>query len=193
MLPKCLLHLPIQKGEKEFRLSGLSGSLFSCDCQGSRPVPRPYAEPKLEKTASACENPYLLTNASRKGTENSSFVVNSHVMEEGSKLAAKLIRLTRRQFLCARLYAAWQVPLFPTAREATIFFREHVKGDQNELCLARALFAAKTSQRFREEGAVMIGVFLPSRAMHAWAIEGNQMADPYDDIWINYQPVAMLS
>jgi hypothetical protein len=40
---------------------------------------------------------------------------------------------------------------------------------------------------------VVIGVFLPSRAMHAWTIEGNQMADPYDDIWINYQPVAMLS
>ena len=105
----------------------------------------------------------------------------------------KLIRLSRNQFLLARLYASWRVALFPTAREATLFFRKHAEGDQEELCLARALFAAKTSLSFSEEGAVVIGVFLPSRAMHAWVIEGEVIADPSDGIWINYQPIAMLS
>jgi hypothetical protein len=193
VLPTRLTQFHVQKGEKEFRLSGLSGSLFSSDCQGPRPVPRHSKKTKMEKVVSVCGNPYLLAIADREGTENSSLVGDSHLREKGIKVAANLIRLSRQQFLCARLYASWQVPLFPTAREATIFFREYVKGDQRELCLARALFAAKTSQRFREEGVVVIGVFLPSRAMHAWTIEGNQMADPYDDIWINYQPVAMLS
>jgi hypothetical protein len=193
MLPTRLIQFHVQKGEKEFRLSGSTGFLFSCDCQGPSQVPRLPANSKLERAAVACENPYLLGIAARNMAENSTFFAAPKVIEKGIKLATILTRLSRQQFLCARLYAWWRVPLFPTAREATIFFREHVKGDQRELCLARALFAAKTSQRFREEGVVVIGVFLPSRAMHAWAIEGNQMADPYDDIWINYQPVAMLS
>jgi hypothetical protein len=148
----------------------------------------------LERAAAACENPYLLGIAGRDMEEASPYrFTGPHAVKKGIKLATTLTQLSRQQFLCARLYASWQVPLFPTAREATIFFRENVTGDQSELCLARALFAAKTSQRFREEGVVVIGVFLPSRAMHAWAIEGNQLADPYDDIWINYQPVAKLS
>jgi len=91
------------------------------------------------------------------------------------------------------MYAAWASPLFASAKEASVFFRTYAAGDQSQLCLARALFSAKTSRRFRAEGVVLIGVFLPARSLHAWVIENGEMADSCDDIWINYQPVATLS
>jgi len=115
------------------------------------------------------------------------------IEKKAVRSAERLIRLTRQQFWCARAYASWPVPLFPTSREAMLFFRQQIRGDQNELCLARSFFAAKTSQQFKKMGVVVIGVFLPSRSMHAWVMEGDQAADPFDDIWINYQPVALLA
>jgi hypothetical protein len=29
--------------------------------------------------------------------------------------------------------------------------------------------------------------------LHAWVIEGGSLADPCDDAWINYRPVAALT
>jgi len=39
---------------------------------------------------------------------------------------------------------------------------------------------------------IFIGVFLPSNTMHAWIIEDGKIVDPYDGIWLNFQPVAAL-
>lgn len=37
---------------------------------------------------------------------------------------------------------------------------------------------------------MFIGAFLPSVQMHAWVIEDGMPADPHDDNWINFAPVA---
>jgi hypothetical protein len=148
---------------------------------------------KIRNAVQRCSNPYLISAQSDQTLASSSPPMSADAEKLGRKFAESLTRLSRRQFFCTRFYASLRVPLFATAREAILFFRKHAEGDQEELCLARALFAAKTSRMFAEHGAVVIGVFLPSRAMHAWVIEGDEMADPYDGIWINYQPVAMLS
>jgi hypothetical protein len=58
--------------------------------------------------------------------------------------------------------------------------------------MARCLFAASTSKLFREKGAILIGVFLPTNSLHSWIIEEGKIADPNDNIWINYQPIAMI-
>lgn len=193
MLRPRIFHLPIKSGGKSFRLNGISGKLLSI--QGALSLSRSTFNlaAKMQCAWQRCENPYLLSAPSDETSFNPSTPTSPEAATLGSKFAEKLILRSRRQFLCARLYASLRVPLFASAREAILFFRQHAEGDQEELCLARALFAAKTSRMFADHGAVVIGVFLPSRAMHAWVIEGDELADPYDGIWINYQPVAMLS
>ena len=193
MLKQKLIHFPVCNGSSVFQICGLTGTLISSNDHHSGP--RSYGKflPKIQNATDRCSNPYLLSPGRNKTETGRSLFSSSKTEKLGFKFLKKLIRFSRNQFLLARLYASWRVPLFPTARDATLFFRKHAKGDQEELCLPRALFAAKTSLRFSEEGAVVIGVFLPSRAMHAWVIEGEQIADPKDGIWINYQPVAMLS
>jgi hypothetical protein len=39
---------------------------------------------------------------------------------------------------------------------------------------------------------LIIGVFLPSRAMHAWIIENHMQPDPQDRSWTSFQPVALI-
>jgi hypothetical protein len=82
---------------------------------------------------------------------------------------------------------------FTNASDALAYFRENIQpSKQDGLCLSRSLFAAATSKKFINNGVLIIGVFLPSNSLHAWIIENDQIADDLDDIWINYQPVAMI-
>ncbi len=193
MFRQQVFHFPIRYGNQLFQFCGVSGTLFtSNDNQAVNPLRRNLLR-KIGDSLNCCMNPYLLSPRWNEAAKDPCDTLSSETRRLGAKYINKLIRLSRNQLLLARLYASWRVPLFANAREATLFFREYAEGDQEELCLPRALFAAKTSRRFAEEGTVVIGVFLPSRAMHAWVIEGDQIADPYDGIWINYQPIAMLS
>jgi hypothetical protein len=193
MLPRRITHFAIRHPQLSLRISGLSGTLFSFGGYHSSPRPSRDVALKIRNALERCENPYLLPAPADETQQAPSPPLDPEAEKRAARFVGRLIRLSRRQFFCARLYASWRVPLFATAREAILFFRQHAKGDQEVLCLARALFAAKTSRRFADYGAVVIGVFLPSRAMHAWVIEGDDLADPCDGIWINYQPVAMLS
>lgn len=175
---------------KTFELGKWSGSLRIVPNSGVSSITSNRGRPaKVEEALRLCHNPYRL-GLSRAREASSTM---DRVAQKGLKTAQRLVQLSRRNFTLARLYAGASCPLFTNAKEAIEFFREGHVGDQSQLCLARALFAAKTSRRFRDEGVVMIGVFLPARALHAWVIEGGEIADQYDDIWINYQPVAILS
>lgn len=90
-------------------------------------------------------------------------------------------------------YASYQKPINRDAAEAIAAFCDTIGyKNQKDLCLPRALYAAKTSQRFKEHGVIFIGVFLPSRAMHAWVVEGGQLSDPFDSEWLHHRPVAAL-
>jgi hypothetical protein len=158
----------------------------SKDCRIAK---HPKLPLKTEKVLALCHHPYnLRAFCAGQNTE-----ITQQAAASGLKFSRLLIKLCGSQFYLARIYAAWASPLFASAREATVFFRTNAAGDQSQLCLARALFAAKTSRRFRGEGVVLIGVFLPARSLHAWVIENGEIADPFDDIWINYRPVATLS
>ncbi len=193
MLPRRVTHFPIRHPLLSFQISGLFGTLFSFREDHSTLQPPRGVALKIRNASELCSNPYLLSAPTEVTQQPTSTPLTPEAEKWAIRFLERLIWLSRRQFLCTRFYASWRVPLFATAREAIVFFRQHAEGDQEELCLARALFAAKTSRMFADHGAVVIGVFLPSRAMHAWVIEGDEMADPYDGIWINYQPVAMLS
>ncbi|NDA62831.1 MAG: hypothetical protein EBX50_12425 [Chitinophagia bacterium] len=110
-----------------------------------------------------------------------------------TKILAKVLTFfCLRSFLFVRLLSNFRFPIFDSTAQAVLYFRKLYPKEQNNLCLPRSLFAACTSKTFKDEGALFIGVFLPSRAMHAWILENGKQPDYYDDIWICYQPVAVI-
>lgn len=177
-----------------FSLGKYTGTLFAnSDSMPHRVSLRRNRLPrKAEKALTLCQNPYLLRPALMPLLPPASTLKSPKTLRHALKVIRRLLKLSRHQFFLAHAYAAWSCPIFKSAKEATAFFRSNADGDQSELCLARALFAAKTSNRFRREGVVFIGVFLPTRSLHAWVIEGGEVADPADEIWINYQPATIL-
>ena len=186
--------IPLIHRHASFRLSRFSGALHSIPASklisgGSYPC---NITPKVKQALEFCDDPYrfdpaasrLSTISNTQGCDDPSHAIH---------LANQMIKACRLHFWLARMHACMRKPLFENSSDAVAFFRKEVKGDQTALCLPRAFFAAKTSKKFKDEGVVFIGVFLPARSMHAWVVESGALADPHDDIWINYQPVAALA
>lgn len=109
------------------------------------------------------------------------------------KLHARiLVWACRRSFGLARTMAHFRLPIFSNATVATQAFRGLFPASvQQDLCLPRSLWVAITSEVFKANGVLFIGVFLPSRSMHAWVIEDGKQPDPDDTLWINFRPVAV--
>ena len=83
--------------------------------------------------------------------------------------------------------------LYEDAQQASWAFQQCTKDKQQKLlCLPRSIFIATTSKRFKEHGTMYIGIFLPSRNMHAWVIEDHLQTDGWDNYWIFYQPLIMM-
>jgi hypothetical protein len=166
-----------------FELDSLTGALLiqkkmRVACRDSFPQ-------KLIDGLDHCNHPYTL-----KQTQIPP-VISSGIFEAWA--SSTIIRLYSWNFRIAQLYASLPARRFDTAIEAIVSFRSmNHSRSQDELCLPRALFAAKTSRAFPEKGVVFIGVFLPSRNMHAWVIENGTLVDPQDRIWLNFRPVAAL-
>jgi len=143
---------------------------------------------KIETHFNQVANPYLLKPFCEFPTDNK--IPKSPFY---TVLLAKLFTfLCLRSFLFVRFLSHFHFPIFDSTEEAILFYRTLYPGEQQNLCLPRSLFAACTSKTFKDEGALFIGVFLPSRAMHAWIIESGKQPDFDDDIWICYQPVAVM-
>ena len=137
------------------------------------------------------ENPYIL-----KKSWSPKIKINK-IKDERALFYATLIAKTftffcKKSFVFFRLFSFLRVPLFDTMEEAILFYRELFPGMQKDLCLPRALFAMCSSRVVDMESALVIGIFLPSRSMHAWVFEKGKQPDPFDDIWICYQPVAVM-
>ena len=104
-----------------------------------------------------------------------------------------LIKIVKYSFFLGKQFLYFRLNKFESSSESISYFRNFInKNEQNDLCLPRTFFAATTSKNFRENGVIFIGVFLPTKLMHAWIIESGELADQFDDIWINFQPVAAI-
>ena len=142
---------------------------------------------KVEVALRLCNEPYSMQNPSISLDD----LHNCSVRQK--KRAQRMIYLSRVNLFLARHYASYLTPFFNKSSDAINFFHQATpSGDRSKLCLPRALFAAKASKSFKDNGVILIGVFLPSRQMHAWIIEDGQQADPYDNIWHLYRPVAAI-
>lgn len=142
---------------------------------------------KVEVALRLCNEPYSMPNPSISLNDSHKY------SERQKKRVQRMIYLSRLNLFLARQYASYLKPFFNTSRDAINFFHEATPiSDRSKLCLPRSLFAAKTSNSFKDTGVIFIGVFLPSRQMHAWIIEDGQQADPWDNIWHLYRPVAAI-
>lgn len=136
----------------------------------------------------AVENPFLLNRRAHQEFDEiniTRFVVC---------YARILTKLSRHSFQIAFWVSKLVRPRYADAYISTLAYRKLYPGDQQrKLCLPRMLFAASMSKRFKKYGTAFIGIFLPSVQMHAWVIEDNTLADPYDNEWICYNPVAIIT
>jgi len=144
---------------------------------------------KLEDALSSCQSPYTLKPTNYDATQVDLQCAPS--IARGILNRTKWIR--KFGFLIARSYASIRRPLFDTSETAVAYFNRHtVTSTSVGHCLARSLFAAKTSRSFPDHGVILIGVFMPSTLMHAWIVEDGGHADPEDRIWTQYYPVGAL-
>lgn len=179
-------NIPASYSNKYYKLHKYFGVLL--EYKNSTPTTKVLVPKKTEKHISQVLNPYLL-NSNTRNKQTYSNNTNTFF----AKLIAKVFTvLCLYSFVFVRLLSLFRLPIFNSTTEAIIFYRTLYPGLQKDLCLPRSLFAACTSKTFKKEGTLFIGVFLPSRAMHAWIIENNQQPDSYDDIWICYQPLLVM-
>ena len=174
----------IERGNSYFMCPWTGALMQSQDDEVGRIKP---LNKKVEVALRFCDEPYSMQNfpVSLDDTHKCSGRQKTRVH--------RMILLSRVNLFLARQYASYSNPHFTKSSDAINFFHQATpSGDRSKLCLPRALFAAKASKSFKDNGVILIGVFLPSRQMHAWIIEDGQQADPYDDIWHLYRPVAAI-
>jgi hypothetical protein len=177
-----------QAGSSYYSLHQVTGSLLEYQETPKLKSGTNFPE-KLRKALGICRSPYLAAHFQSLLRAESP---TPHFDEILLRRARYLIRLCRaNHFWLACKYASFARPGFESSAAAIAFFRNHTsRSQQNSLCLPRSLFAASTSRRFKASGVLFIGVFLPSRAMHAWIIENACQPDADDSMWINFRPVA---
>lgn len=179
------LYAGLCNGDKVFFLHEWLGTLLLA--QESKAEVATPRNKKIESALLCAQNPYTL-NPSNSLTSVPAY-------SSLTLMYAKVLTwLCEKSFTLARLFLYWPLrPKFRTTKEAIAVYRTIYPGKQQRvLCLPRVFFSAACSKSFKESGTGFIGAFLPSRKMHAWIIENNENPDPDDDIWICYQPVAVI-
>ncbi len=183
-----IISLPINFDKKLYKLNSFFGILL--EFENYKPNDANIIIPeKVRKALNYCDKPYTLGNTK--------IILDS----ERSKLTNYLLKVFLNlviiasiiNFRLGKFITGIGNTTFDNSIQAIKFFRNNKPGAiQNDLCLPRSLFAASTSNIFKEKGVIFIGVALPSNSMHAWIIEDNIQPDPLDNMWINFQPVAVI-
>jgi len=181
------LALPFVVGNLEYSLCPWTGDLLSFESICNKKQLTKNLPEKIKSALSHCDFPYSL----KRWDEG----LSSKPQQLNRAKITKVILsfFCRLNFLIARKYSSLRYKQFPDSFSAINFFYSITEKDEvDQLCLPKALFAAKTSDAFNEHGVVFIGAFLPSRSMHAWIIEKGTQPDIRDDIWHQYRPIAVI-
>jgi len=181
------ISLPIQFEDKVYKFNQYLGLLLEYEKQKQNgAIMQPE---KIILALTYCNNPYDLINKEFISVGNKSTFQQKLLIV----YLEFLIKMFKLNFFIGKWISVFVKPSFKDASQAIRFFRENKQGKiQNDLCLARSLFAARTSKKFKESGVMFIGVSLPSKSMHAWIIEDGIQPDPLDNMWINFQPDAAI-
>lgn len=173
-----------------FFISPITGNL----CVGNQPLSKKTIPQLIKKALDYCENPYTLNSTNfieRKISLNS---VPANSANRIDRINKNFLWLGNRNFLVSSIYSSFQNPFFESTIDAFDYISqmEIHKEKFGELCLQRALLAAKISKSFKKNGVIFIGATLPTFNMHAWIIEGDIQPDREDRIWVMYQPLLAL-
>lgn len=181
------ISLPINFNKKTYALNPVFGMLLEFEKNN---IDKTIAIPKkIIEALDYCNNPYSLTIIESESIKYPQ-LININALKLYSNL---IIGINKLNFGLGKFSSNIGLPVFDNATHSINFFRNNKPGViQNDLCLPRSLFAASTSQLFKEKGVIFIGVSLPSNLMHAWIIEDGKQPDPFDTMWINFQPVAAI-
>jgi hypothetical protein len=183
-----LHNIGLHKGSSSFIISSFSGSLIEiiADYKKSDTT----LTNKITKSLHFCNQPYSLNvNLIKPKKTTPEHKFNAPLLSKRATLLVYLYRVNL--FWFAYKYVSFLKPSFENSSQAIDFFRrQDYSAPQDSLCLPRSLFAASASRRFAEAGVLFLGVFLPSRSMHAWIIEDGRQPDIDDSMWINFRPVA---
>ena len=185
-----LYNIGLHKKSSSFIISSFSGSLIEILADYNKSATN--FSKKISKSLHFCNQPYSLNQKPIESKATSAEPkINLPLL---SKRASQVVYLCRANlFWLAYKYISFLKPSFEDSSQAIAFFRQQVySAPQDNLCLPRSLFAASASKRFAESGVIVIGVFLPTRNMHAWIIEDGRQPDSHDSMWINFRPVAMI-
>lgn len=179
-------HIPISDGSKSYSFNRFWGLLF---VREERRINEISISSVIAPHYECVINPYGLSG------QGAAAMRNIDVSSLAVFYAKSLVLACRHSFLLARLLALIPLARFDDTATSIAAFQKIFsgKGNQRTLCLPRTLFALTTSRTFKKDGVAFIGVFLPSKKMHAWIIEGNANPDPKDDVWICYRPVAAIT
>lgn len=178
-----VVSLPVEFNRKAFYFNTFFGFLFS----KTKPIKfEKKLNPKIQKHIDQVIDPFQL--------ERESQPIHFQMKSRCLNLKAYLLTYTTFfSFYLGLILSKFLCLKFKNSSEAIHYYRTYIQPkNQQNLCLSRSLFAANSSKEFKNNGAIIIGVFLPSNSLHAWIIENNKIADKIDDIWINYQPVAVI-
>ena len=181
------LSLPFVVGNREYSVCPWTGDLLVVETKCKKNQVTSSLPEKVKIALALCDNPYRL----KRSHDN----LNTELIQvKRGKITKKILTFfCSLNFLLARKYSDFKEIYFSDSAAAINFFYSITASYQiNKLCLARALFAAKTSNTFDEEGVIFIGAFLPSRSMHAWVIEKGAQPDARDEIWHQYRPIAAI-
>jgi hypothetical protein len=181
------ISLPLEFEDKVYKFDPYLGLVLEFEKQKKKRAIR--LTDKIILALSYCNNPYSLIKNEYVSVQNKSLF-----KEKLLKVYLEfLIKMVKINFYLGIWQSVCFKPRFEDAAQSIIFFRNYKKGEiQNDLCLSRSLFAARLSKKFKESGVMFIGVSLPSTSMHAWIIEDGRQPDPFDNIWINFQPIAAI-
>jgi hypothetical protein len=171
---------------KSFYISPLTGNLVVNENKIS---PTGFNQ-NLVHALELCDNPYLL-----KSLKNiPRYETNYNLISELSVFNKRLMFLNNKRFFFSCLYSSFQNSLYENTIDAfdNIENLEIHKINKGQLCLQRALLAAKTSKSFKNNGVLFIGATLPTRNMHAWIIEDYFQPDREDRMWIMYKPLLAI-
>lgn len=144
-------------------------------------------DPKIQRYINLINNPFLVCTTypkkiNNKNTKKWIRYYALFLMWLNKHIPAILFRLT---FL--------KLNVFDNAIEAADYFCSLNPSEQDRLCLPRSIFSMTTSKEFKSNGVFIVGIFLPSKHLHAWVMENDKNTFRYDNIWINYSPLLIIS
>ena len=178
-----LYQIPVKEDGKLYKIDPLTGSLIYY--KNHKAINEVHFPQKLLDALKFCDYPFFLQkyDMSEYRQLNKRTIITAKIISEISKVS---------------FYFSYKInylisPVYPDSKKGIETFRQLYDGiQQDEMCLPKSIFAASRSKEFKKKGVIFIGVFLPSKSMHAWIIENGIQPDVNDNIWINFKPVAAL-